>query len=249
MNEENPIGYYAVIPSPVLFNENLKPNEKLLYAVITVLANKEGYCFASNNYLADLFNSKPHTISNWISHLSKLNFVHVELIRSDNNEIIQRRIYINDIPYVIKMTYPYSIKKTESMSQKGQYNNDIYNKIDRFYNYIIKREEKNPEPFNKIEEIEFWRILKNIEFDYTEEIIKIFTEENIEKLKIIIYALKELYMSNRRQLIYRVTREKLMFVYDNCKNKQTEYEGTIKQINNFFEYYYISLIRSLEKNY
>ena len=147
------------------------------------------------------------------------------------------------------MTYPYSIKKTESMSQKGQYNNDIYNKIDRFYNYIIKREEKNPEPFNEIEEIEFWRILKNIEFDYTEEIIKIFTEENIEKLKIIIYALKELYMSNRRQLIYRVTREKLMFVYDNCKNKQTEYEGTIKQINNFFEYYYTSLIRSLEKNY
>ena len=249
MNEENPIGYYAVISSPVLFNENLKPNEKLLYAVITVLANKEGYCFASNNYLADLFNSKPHTISNWISHLSKLNFVHVELIRSDNNEIIQRRIYINDIPYVIKMTYPYSIKKTESMSQKGQYNNDIYNKIDRFYNYIIKREEKSPKPFNKIEEIEFWRILKNVEFDYTEEIIKIFTEENIEKLKIIIYALKELYMSNRRQLVYRVTREKLMFVYDNCKNKQTEYEGTIKQINNFFEYYYISLIRSLEKNY
>ena len=40
-----------------------------------------------------------------------------------------------------------------------------------------------------------------------------------------------------------------MFVYDNCKNKQTEYEGTIKQINNFFEYYYTSLIRSLEKNY
>ena len=249
MNEENPIGYYAVIPSPVLFNENLKPNEKLLYAVITVLANKEGYCFASNNYLADLFNSKPHTISNWISHLSKLNFVRVELIRSDNNEIIQRRIYINDIPYVIKMTYPYSIKKTESMSQKGQYNNDIYNKIDRFYNYIIKREEKNPEPFNEIEEIEFWRILKNIEFDYTEEIIKIFTEENIEKLKIILYALKELYMSNRRQLIYRVTREKLMFVYDNCKNKQIEYEGTVKQINNFFEYYYKSLIRSLEKSF
>ena len=249
MNEIDKIGYYAVIPSPVLFNENLKPNEKLLYAVITVLANKEGYCFASNNYLADLFNSKPHTISNWISHLSKLNFVRVELIRSDNNEIIQRRIYINDIPYVIKMTYPYSIKKTESMSQKGQYNNDIYNKIDRFFNYIIKREEKNPEHFNKIDEIEFWRILKNIEFDYTEEIIKIFTEENIEKLKIIIYALKELYMSNRRQLIYRVTREKLMFVYDNCKNKQTEYEGTIKQINNFFEYYYTSLIRSLEKNY
>ena len=248
MNEENPIGYYAVIPSTVLFNENLKPNEKLLYAVITVLANKDGYCFASNNYLAELFNSKPHTISNWISHLSRLNFVHVELIRSDNNEIIQRRIYINDIPYVIKMTYPYSIKKTESMSQKGQYNNDIDNKIDRFFNYIIKREDKNSKSFNEFEEIEFWKILKNIEFDYTDEVIKIFTKENVEKIKIILYSLKELYMSSKRQLIYKVTRENLIFVYDKCKSKQEEYEGTIKQINNFFEYYFTSLIKSLEKN-
>ena len=248
MNEENPIGYYAVIPSPVLFNKNLKPNEKLLYAVITVLANKDGYCFASNNYLADLFNSKPHTISNWISHLSKLNFVHVELIRSDNNEIIQRRIYINDIPYTIKMTYPYSINMTESMSQKRQYNNDIYNKIDRFFNYIIKRENKNLEYFNEFEEVEFWKILKNIEFDYTDEVIKIFTKENVEKIKIILYSLKELYMSSKRQLIYKVTKENLIFVYDKCKSKQEEYEGTIKQINNFFEYYFTSLIKSLEKN-
>lgn len=36
MNEENKIGYYAIIPSIVLFNENLKSSEKLLYAVITI---------------------------------------------------------------------------------------------------------------------------------------------------------------------------------------------------------------------
>ena len=123
MNEESKIGYYAVIPSTVLFNEELKSNEKLLYAVITALANKEGYCYASNNYLADLFNSKAHTISNWISHLNKLNFVYVDLIRNNKNEIIQRRIYINDIPYVTKMTYPYTIKMSEGMSQKRQDNN------------------------------------------------------------------------------------------------------------------------------
>ena len=29
--------------------------------------------------------------------------------------------------------------------------------------------------------------------------------------------------------------------------KQLEYENTSKEINNFFEYYYISLIRKLEK--
>lgn len=247
MSEENRLGYYAVIPSTVLFNEALKANEKLLYAVITILANKEGYCFASNTYLAELFNVQPHTISNWISHLNKFNFVCVEIIRNDKNEIIQRRIYPNDTPYTTKMTYPYPIKNTESMSQIGQYNN-INNKIDRFFNYIIKREKQNSEKFTKEEEIEFRKLLEKVEFDYTEELINIFTNENVEKLKIIIYALKELFLSSKKQLITKVKREELLFLYSNCKSKQLEYDGTIKEINNFFEYYYISLIRDLEQN-
>ena len=52
-NEVNRIGYFAVIPATVLFNNSLKPNEKLLYALITALSNKEGYCFASNKYLGE----------------------------------------------------------------------------------------------------------------------------------------------------------------------------------------------------
>lgn len=246
MNEESKIGYYAVIPSTVLFNEELKSNEKLLYAVITALANKEGYCYASNNYLADLFNSKAHTISNWISYLNKLNFVYVDLIRNNKNEIIQRRIYINDIPYVTKMTYPYTIKMSEGMSQKRQDNN-INIKIDRLFNYIIKKESENPENMTSVQEVKFMEILEKLELNYTEKLLKIFTEDNIEKLKIIIYALKDLSISNRSILLNRATREKLIYVYDNCKNKQEEYQDTSKEINNFFEYYYISLIKELEK--
>ena len=33
LNEENKIGYYAVIPATILFNKDLKANEKLLYAI------------------------------------------------------------------------------------------------------------------------------------------------------------------------------------------------------------------------
>lgn len=246
MNEGNKLGYYAVIPSTVLFNEKLKANEKLLYAVITALANKEGYCFASNNYLGNLLNVKSHTISNWISELNKMNFVCVEIVRNDKNEIIQRRIYPNDTPYAINMTYPYSINMTEGMSSKGQYNN-INIRIDRFFNYIIKKEKQNPENLSKEQQIEFLNLLEKLELDYTQELLKIFTEENIEKLKIIIYALKELFTSSKKQLITKAKREDLIFVYDNCKNKQSEYQETNKEINNFFEYYYISLIRELEK--
>lgn len=240
-------GYYAIIPATILFNKELKANEKLLYAVITVLANKEGYCFASNMYLAELFNAKPHTISNWVSHLNKLGYVHVEIITGDKKEIIQRRIYPNDTPYITKMTYPYSINMTESMSQIQQYNN-INNKIDRFFNYIIKKEKQNPEQFTKEEEIIFWNLLQKLELDYTEDLLKIYREENITKVKIIIYALKELFISNKRQLLIKVKRENLIFLYDKCKNKEIEYKGTKKEIKDFFEYYYISLTRDLEQS-
>ena len=129
MNENNKIGYYAIIPSTILFNEKIKSNEKLLYAVITVLSNKEGYCYASNGYLARLLNAQPHTISKWVSHLKELGFVCLDIIKNDKGEIIQRRIYPNDTPYTINKTYPYAINRTEGMSQKGQYNNIIDNNI------------------------------------------------------------------------------------------------------------------------
>ena len=58
-NEINRIGYFAVIPATVLFNNELKPNEKLLYALITALSNKEGYCYASNKYLGEKLGVDP----------------------------------------------------------------------------------------------------------------------------------------------------------------------------------------------
>jgi hypothetical protein len=62
--------YYAIIPANVRYS-NLKPNTKLLYGEITALASKEGYCFASNRYFADLYDVTKNTISSWISDYIK----------------------------------------------------------------------------------------------------------------------------------------------------------------------------------
>ena len=121
-NQEK-VGYYSVIPATVLYNKELKANEKLLYAIITSLACKEGYCFASNKYLAEKLDVNPKTISSWISDLKDKNFVIVELIRNENKQIIQRRIYINDVPYPLNNGYQYQSKNGQAIHPKVEDNN------------------------------------------------------------------------------------------------------------------------------
>ena len=50
MKEEIKPNYFAVIPANVRYDNELTEKEKLLYGEITCLSNKEGYCFALNNY-------------------------------------------------------------------------------------------------------------------------------------------------------------------------------------------------------
>tara|TARA_R110000744_G_C19089933_1_gene532277 strand:- start:20 stop:652 length:633 start_codon:yes stop_codon:yes gene_type:complete len=85
--------YYAIIPAEVRYS-NLKPNAKLLYGEITALSGKLGYCYATNNYFAELYGVSKNTISGWISDLKKLGFINVILERNDKKQIIKRCIGI-----------------------------------------------------------------------------------------------------------------------------------------------------------
>lgn len=96
MLEYHKSGYYAIIPSPVLECDKLRSSEKLFYATISILANEQGYCYATNKYLANKYNVHPKTISDWISNLKKYGFIEVILLRDENGKVYQRRLYIKD---------------------------------------------------------------------------------------------------------------------------------------------------------
>lgn len=83
--------YYSIIPAEVRYDKNLTPNAKLLYGEITALTNKEGYCWASNNYFAELYNVSKTSISAWVSQLKEKGYIDIELIYQ-GKEIKQRKI-------------------------------------------------------------------------------------------------------------------------------------------------------------
>lgn len=84
--------YFAVIPANVRYDKNLSSSEKLFYAEIAALAQKDGRCWASRRYFADLYDVDEKTISRWTTKLAEKGYIEVRVIRNAQNAILRRNI-------------------------------------------------------------------------------------------------------------------------------------------------------------
>ena len=95
--EEQQKAYYAIIPANVRYDKDLVPNAKLLYGEITALCNEKGYCWATNQYFAELYNVSDRTIKNWISQLVDKGYIQRSVkYREGTKEIEQRKLFIGN---------------------------------------------------------------------------------------------------------------------------------------------------------
>ena len=120
--EKTTPNFYAIIPANVRYDKELKANSKLMYGEVTALSNKEGYCWASNKYFAELYEVTPQAISNWIKLLEKKGYIKIEYIR-EGKEIKQRNIYVEVSINIDRV----SIKKEEVYQQKFKENTTSFN--------------------------------------------------------------------------------------------------------------------------
>lgn len=84
--------YYSILTAEVRYDNDLKPNEKLIYSELTALAQKEGYAFPSNEHLAKLYGVEIATVSRWLSHLQSKGYIKICIDQRVNPP---RRIIIN----------------------------------------------------------------------------------------------------------------------------------------------------------
>lgn len=112
MNESP--SYYAIIPAGVRYDKQLPQGAKLLYGEITALTNKNGYCWASNDYFAKLYSVSIGTIKSWLKCLEDNSYIRrVIKYKSGSKEVEQRFISLaprseNLPPSVRKLTHPRS---------------------------------------------------------------------------------------------------------------------------------------------
>jgi len=76
--EEPKPNYVGFLPAPVRYDKNIGMSEKVMFTEIAALSNKYGYCYASNAYFANLYETQVSTVNNWIKKLEKYGYVEIE---------------------------------------------------------------------------------------------------------------------------------------------------------------------------
>ena len=90
-----PGGALAFIPAMVLYDANLGDKAKLVYAEIARLLGPDGFCWAKDQYLADVCQCSPRTVSRAIHDLAAAGYIQVD--HSANAKGSERHIFIGQI--------------------------------------------------------------------------------------------------------------------------------------------------------
>ncbi|MBN2833620.1 MAG: helix-turn-helix domain-containing protein [Candidatus Delongbacteria bacterium] len=92
--------YYSILPVSVRYCKEITGDEKLLFSELTCLANKLGYCYASNKYFSNLYGVTTRTIISRLAKLQQYGFIKIIIDRNDKNEVVGIRIYLQDLPEI-----------------------------------------------------------------------------------------------------------------------------------------------------
>ena len=169
---------YSICFNEWALDKDIK-NELGLLLIISSLTAEKGYCYASNKYLASLFETTEETISRKIKTLQDKNYITVEYEKK-GCEIKARKIRLTKISIDDYQKYQSTIDK--NVKENNISNKNISNKNNSSSNTI----------FDFIE-INFGRTLNPIEY----EVISKWEDNELTR-----YAIKQAVLNNKYNIKY-----------------------------------------------
>lgn len=158
--------YYAVIPANVRYDSGLTPNAKLLYGEISALAQKDGVCYATNKYFAELYNVSQVSISKWINSLVYKKYINFKIIYKEGTKEILNR-YLSLVYDPIKE----NLKDNNTSNNIKEINNNklLFTKkkfikptLEEVRQYCLERKNKiDAEKFIDYYESNGWKVGRN----------------------------------------------------------------------------------------
>jgi hypothetical protein len=191
--------YYGVLPAPVRYSKELSASEKLLYAEISALSNVAGFCWAGNEYFAELYSVTSTQVSRWVSGLNKAGFVRIETVYLPEKNKNQRRLYLDfstkkdeqqhntssqlaekrNHTNLRKSATPSCAKAQPPLAEKRKHNSNISNT--NTDNTLAPKGAINPAPQKKPEEdySEFAAYCQQHGFEHVPKISRLLTKEKV----------------------------------------------------------------------
>lgn len=142
------VTYYTILPAEVRLDKRLVPFERIIFSDILTLANKKGYCYATNAYFSKTYGVSSVSVSTWISNLVKYGYLSRVYEYKNNTKMIERRkLYIKEdfMTYKSKLNDSHKADFKQGIKADFKDNNININNIKENIESTIKVDrEKSP---------------------------------------------------------------------------------------------------------
>lgn len=92
-------GLVSYLPQRVIFDRELTAQAKVLFAEILALSETDGYCWASNQYLARLFDASEATVSRQVAQLTARGYIESRMEPTATGS--ERHIFVTDLAFML----------------------------------------------------------------------------------------------------------------------------------------------------
>lgn len=114
---------YIIVPNFIVEDSSIQDGEKLLFGDIASNSLTKGYCWFSNQYLANRYHISERTASRWVNDLKRKKYITIAMsLKPNSKEIAERRIKINtSIPVLAEYIEWYGQPYLQGVAENGKF--------------------------------------------------------------------------------------------------------------------------------